>query len=125
MTTRKPISTLSVTEIAELCPMICSSATVCPKCAVDFEHTRAPECGLLAAILERAVRDLGPDVDHMERASAINWFTGVREQSLHDPHFSFEDVALFLELGKLEIDKLRNMVRYAIQYGARKPKGDA
>jgi hypothetical protein len=60
----------------------------------------------------------------MERSSAINWFTGVSNKSLEDACFSFEDITLFLDLGKLEIDKLRDMVRYAIQQGARRPKGD-
>lgn len=58
--------------------------------------TRMPETHLLAALLERAVRDLSPTADQVDRRSAIYWF--LRKESSDNRGFSFQDVAELLQL---------------------------
>lgn len=59
-----------------------------------------PMRGLLAAILERAVRDLR-DHEEKHRESARNWFNGVDVDG--ETHFTFSDVCHYLGLTHAQI----------------------
>jgi hypothetical protein len=126
MTDEKPDNELILSEITEFCSMISPSQSVGPG-QYDVTYlpgpAYVPERGLLAAILVRAVNDLAPEVPYLERISAINWFTGVREQTLRDARFSFEDIISFLDLGELELRQIRKMVKESMRYEAIRPKG--
>lgn len=81
-----------------------------------------PERGLLAGILERAVRDLADNAHHLDRKSAINWFTASPFES-PNCHITFIDCITYLELGNVELSILHEKVQSAIRYENRqKPK---
>ena len=50
---------------------------------IDIQTRYIPERGLLLAVLERAVRDLGRHVTTVERRAALEWFKG-EETDLQD-----------------------------------------
>jgi hypothetical protein len=94
--------------------------------ALDLAYVRSPayvpERGLLAAILEMAVRDLHPDATYIDRISAINWFNGVKAMSIHENRFTFADVCLYLDLGERELRTIKALVRDSIKYEAIRPR---
>ena len=67
---------------------------------IEFETDYVPERGLLMAVLERAVRDLGKTGARVDRMTAIKWFRDRRE--LKDTEmvggFSYEYVSATLGL---------------------------
>ena len=57
------------------------------------QEVSTPEITLIAAILQRAVRDLSPDADDDSRRDAVAWFRG------RESRVNFKDCADFLGLG--------------------------
>lgn len=93
-------------------PIVLESAEEFPN---YLDQAHLPERGLLAAVLERSLRDLdivAKSERHFKR-TAIAWFEG----KLNEPDgYSFEDViyALGLTIGQVEfindkVDKARNV----------------
>lgn len=62
-----------------------------------WSYATTPERALLAAILERAVRDLAETVDARWRREAIQWFTADANSKKYEP-FSFNRVVEELEI---------------------------
>ena len=113
MTDDKTDTDLTISEITEFCPMISPTLSGHGQCDINYVSAPSymPERGLLSAILERAIRDLGPDIDYVDRISAINWFTGVRAESSKGSRFTFDDVIMFLDLGALELRHINKLVQ--------------
>jgi len=67
---------------------------------IEYEREYVPERGLLMAVLERAVRDLGKTGARQDRMTAIRWFRDRRELSDEDMvgGFSYEYVSSNLGL---------------------------
>lgn len=82
-----------------------------------------PEKGLLAAILERAFRDLEANVDVHHRVDAIRWFQGRRIHSRrYTTTFTFEQIANVLELSAYQIEYIMCKVSQADDKSVQKRK---
>lgn len=92
----------------------------------EVEHYTpySPEKGLLTAVLERAVRDLGESVTRQERRSAIDWFEAPEEEP--ESGFTYAEVSEGLNLTKWQHDFIMSKVKeaYKLQEKARKQKVD-
>ena len=90
----------------------------------SFEHSTSyvPERGLLAAVLERAVRDLGERVTLLDRRLAMEWFKG-EEQDL-EIAITYQFVKAELKLSKADCDFIDRVLHRAeeIQKEALKSK---
>lgn len=73
--------------------------------------TRSPERTLLAAILERACRDLLPNADRNARKQAIEWFTAETDEIDYEiSKFTFKHVVNVLELSAIQLNYLHEKV---------------
>lgn len=89
----------------------------------ELAETRPPEKALLAAVLERAYRDLGFSVRgkdknlltavHLERKSAVLWFNSLEEPDYAALTFSFTEVKEELGLSPSFLEYLREHVKKA------------
>lgn len=76
------------------------------------EEMEVPEKFLLAALLERAFRDLYTVVDAKDRRDAINWFRATKEVSSKS-NFTFKDVIESLNLKQQDVAYLEMCVSQA------------
>lgn len=85
---------------------------------VFIRSTSCPERTLLAAILERAVRDLSETVDIFDTRDAVAWFLDTRKQSVKcaGQYFSFKDCVEGLGLSTSHILYIDEKVRVAKEY---------
>jgi hypothetical protein len=93
----------------------------------DYSPSYIPEKGLLAGVLERAVRDLGLSGCYTDRRTAIEWFKKadkLREDQMQEG-FTYMYVAHNLGLSKWQMDHIRRLVDQAILYqdNLKKKKG--
>lgn len=89
----------------------------------EIPSTYVPERGLLTAVLERAVRDLGHNVTMTDRRTAIAWFMAVDEGTEEMKEgFTYPFIIRYLDLGKVEIDIINGLVSRAIEYQAQELK---
>lgn len=81
---------------------------------VGADHFEAPptssERALLAAILERATRDLGITACHYTRKKALEWFTAKKHESSFS-NFSYRDIISYLGLGFKEVEELNHKIK--------------
>ena len=91
---------------------------------VEYYTPYTGEKGLLAAVLERAVRDLGYAVTKQERKAAIEWFEAPEEET--ESGFSYAEVSEGLNLTKWHHDFIMQKVKEAhkLQEAWRKKKAD-
>lgn len=100
---------MAPSDIFELMKDISLSATV------DAPNA-SPETILLAAILERAYRDLEPYTEWQHKRTAIAWFlgNGVRpKKEGPKAHFTFEEVKEELELSSTQVAYIMKKVKEA------------
>lgn len=76
-----------------------------------------PERGLLAAVLERAFRDLNPEIDRVYRRTAISWFKASMlpkgRRGRNEGLIPFWYIAQTLGLGEMELRVLLKKVEAA------------
>lgn len=75
-------------------------------------HTTSPERALLAAVLERAVRDLGETMESHHTREAIQWFHANGNSKKYEP-FSFNRVVEELDLNSFHICAIEERIREA------------
>ena len=68
----------------------------------DYEPL-SPEKVMLAALLQRAVRDLGRHARVEDRRDAIKWFKTPKKKLSYYTGFYFQDVAEILNLGNYQV----------------------
>jgi len=94
-----------------LCPIFNQSET-----SASDRHESLPETYMLAALLERAIRDLDLDNEPLVRNYAIQWFKPPREvDQVIKPTilFTWGDVKSYLRLSKSRLDIVYARVKEA------------
>ncbi len=90
--------------------------------AVNLPSPYIPERTLLAAILERATRDIGPTAGEYELKKALEWFTA-RNHTITADSFSFKSIIHHLNLGYKEVAELHEKIRIAKEREPKRKRG--
>lgn len=91
--------------------MIATAFSTGAKYSSDIEHhVHVPEKALLAAILERAVRDLADYAAPEDRRSAIAWLSQDSNEDT-DYIFSFQNIIHYLHLTESQLREIQFRVR--------------
>lgn len=89
--------------------------------SLDADHFEHPlsisEKVLLAAVLERATRDISIRSSHYERKRALDWFTAKNHESTIS-NFSYQDIIHHLGLGTKEVEKLNQKIREGKEFSS-------